>query len=46
MDPYQHVRPNTPYPAVRHSLFFPMTVDLGDDERDEAKDRAGKKRAP
>ena len=25
----------TPYPAVRHALFFPMSVDLSDDEREE-----------
>jgi YVTN family beta-propeller protein len=35
---------NAPYPTVRHSLFFPMTVDLGDDEREDAKERGGKKR--
>ncbi len=26
---------NTPYPGVHHSLFFPMSVDLSDDEREE-----------
>jgi hypothetical protein len=25
----------TPYPGVRRSLFFPMSVDLADDEREE-----------
>jgi hypothetical protein len=28
---------NEPYPAVRHSLFFPMAVDLSDDEREERR---------
>jgi hypothetical protein len=23
-----------PYPAVRSALFFPMTVDVGDEDRD------------
>ncbi len=26
---------NTPYPAVRRSLFFPMSVNIPDDEREE-----------
>jgi DNA-binding beta-propeller fold protein YncE len=26
---------HTPYPAIKHSLFFPMSVDLSDDEREE-----------
>ncbi|HUX32575.1 MAG TPA: bifunctional YncE family protein/alkaline phosphatase family protein [Gemmatimonadaceae bacterium] len=26
---------NTPYPAVRQSLFFPMSVNIPDDEREE-----------
>ena len=26
---------NTPYPGVHHSLFFPMSVDLPDGEREE-----------
>ena len=25
----------TPYPVVRHSLFFPMSLDIADDEREE-----------
>jgi YVTN family beta-propeller protein len=25
----------TPYPAVKHSLFFPMSVDIADEDRDE-----------
>jgi YVTN family beta-propeller protein len=29
----------TPYPSVRHSLFFPMSMDLADDEREERRDR-------
>ncbi|MDE3215426.1 MAG: hypothetical protein KGO03_03435, partial [Gemmatimonadota bacterium] len=32
----------TPYPAVRHSLFFPMSVSIPDDEREERG--AGKER--
>ena len=31
---------HVPYPAVRQSLFFPMSRDLADDEREE-KPRAG-----
>ena len=27
----------TPYPAVKQSLFFPMAVDVDDDEREERK---------
>lgn len=27
----------TPYPAVKHSLFFPLAVDLTDDERAERR---------
>jgi hypothetical protein len=30
---------NVPYPAARHSLFFPLAVDLADDERQEREDR-------
>ncbi|HTI03908.1 MAG TPA: hypothetical protein VL549_01215 [Gemmatimonadales bacterium] len=26
---------NVPYPAVRHSLFFPMSIDLTDEERED-----------
>ena len=32
----------TPYPAIKHSLFFPMSVDLSDDEREEAPAARGK----
>jgi YVTN family beta-propeller protein len=32
---------SAPYPAARHSLFFPMTVDLADEDRE---DRAGRGR--
>jgi hypothetical protein len=32
---------HTPYPAVKRSLFYPMSRDLDDDEREE---RGGKKR--
>ena len=31
----------TPYPVVKRSLFFPMSVDIADEDRDE---RAGKPR--
>ena len=34
----------TPYPGVKRSLFFPMSVDLSDDEREEREERA-KRRA-
>jgi hypothetical protein len=37
---------NTPYPAARRSVFFPMTVDLSDDDRDDANDRRIDKRPP
>jgi YVTN family beta-propeller protein len=30
---------NTPYPAVRRSLFFPLAADLADDEREDEKER-------
>jgi hypothetical protein len=33
----------TPYPAVKRSLFFPLAVDIADDER-EAKGPSRKKR--
>jgi hypothetical protein len=26
----------TPYPAIKHSVFFPMSVDIADEDRDEA----------
>ena len=29
----------TPYPGVKRSLFFPMSRDLGDDEREEKRER-------
>jgi hypothetical protein len=32
----------TPFPGVRQSLFFPMSRDLADDEREERAERAGK----
>ena len=35
---------STPYPASRHSLFFPMSVDVGDDEREARSAHTGKKR--
>ena len=34
----------TPYPAVKHSLFFPMSVDLADDEREGQSKRSAKRR--
>jgi hypothetical protein len=34
----------TPYPAVKRSLFFPMSVDIADEDRDEKP--AGKGRTP
>ena len=30
---------DTPYPAVRSSLFFPLSIDIADDEREEKEDR-------
>lgn len=30
----------TPYPGVRQSVFFPLSVDLSDDEREEREERA------
>jgi DNA-binding beta-propeller fold protein YncE len=33
---------STPFPGVRQSLFFPMSRDLADDEREERDERAGK----
>jgi len=30
---------NVPYPGVRRSLFFPLAVDLSDDEREERAER-------
>jgi YVTN family beta-propeller protein len=29
----------TPYPGVQRSLFFPLAVDIEDDDREEAKER-------
>ena len=29
-----------PYPGVRNAVFFPLSVDLSDDEREEAEERA------
>ncbi|HEY2848887.1 MAG TPA: bifunctional YncE family protein/alkaline phosphatase family protein [Gemmatimonadaceae bacterium] len=28
-----------PYPAIHHSTFFPLAVDLGDDEKEDRDDR-------
>jgi hypothetical protein len=33
---------STPFPGVRQSLFFPMSRDLADDEREEREEREGK----
>jgi YVTN family beta-propeller protein len=35
-----------PYPGVRRSVFQPMTVDLGDDEREEEGERERGRSAP
>ena len=35
---------NTPYPEVRRSLFFPMSVDIADEDRDQRT--AGKSGRP
>jgi hypothetical protein len=29
----------TPYPAVKQSLFFPLSVDIDDDDRDEVREK-------
>ncbi len=33
---------NVPYPSVKRSLFFPLAVDIEDDEREEREERAEK----
>ena len=33
----------TPYPGVKHALFFPFATDLDDDEREERKAREERK---
>ena len=30
---------DTPYPVVRSSLFFPLSIDIADEEREEKEDR-------
>jgi len=30
---------STPYPAVRHSMFFPMSVDIADEDRKQVKEK-------
>jgi hypothetical protein len=30
---------DTPYPAIKHSLFFPMSVTIADEDRNENKSR-------
>ena len=37
---------DVPYPAVKRSLFFPMAVDLSDDEREEREGQARLRRSP
>jgi DNA-binding beta-propeller fold protein YncE len=37
---------STPYPAVKHSLFFPMSVDISDDEREERAPARSKLKDP
>ncbi len=29
----------TPYPTIRTSLFFPLAIDLSDDEKEEREER-------
>lgn len=36
----------TPYPKVKTSLFFPMSVDIADEDRDEVESRPAPKPAP
>jgi YVTN family beta-propeller protein len=35
---------NTPFPGVRQALFFPLSRDLADDEREEKEERSARKR--
>jgi len=37
---------DVPYPAVKRSLFFPMAVDLSDDEREERESQERVRRSP
>jgi hypothetical protein len=34
---------NTPYPAVKHSLFFPLSIDIADSDREEKRPNAKKR---
>ena len=34
----------TPFPGVRQSLFFPMSRDLADDEREEKQEKEDRDR--
>jgi hypothetical protein len=36
----------TPYPTVKRSLFFPMSVDIADDDREERAEKAVKGTKP
>jgi hypothetical protein len=36
----------TPYPTVKRSLFFPMSVDIADEDREELEEKAEKKGKP
>ena len=29
----------TPYPAVKRSLFFPLSIDIADEDRDEVEEK-------
>ena len=35
---------STPFPGVRQALFFPLSRDLADDERDEKEEKSARKR--
>ena len=32
----------TPYPAVKRSLFFPLSIDIADEDRDEVEEKGGR----
>jgi hypothetical protein len=36
----------TPFPGVRQALFFPLSRDLADDEREEKEERAAARKKP
>ena len=35
----------TPYPTVKQSLFFPLAVDIDDDDREELEEKKLEKKA-